>query len=91
MSNGCPQAEAIREQTAAMREQTQEIRLLRMAVKAGIREVQPVLTSVKGFCQWIRKWGPWFLGSIPGVLVAIGAISPNAANALQRLLMGFGG
>jgi hypothetical protein len=32
------------------------------------------------------EYGPWLIGSIPGVLVAIGALSPNAADALKLLL-----
>lgn len=41
-------------------------------------------------CQWLRKKGPWLLASIPGVLVAIQAISPQAAKALATVLQSLG-
>jgi hypothetical protein len=79
----CPQADATRELAA-------EVRRLRLSVQAGIREAQPVIKSIKGWCAWWRKYGPWLIGSIPGVLVAIGALSPNAADALKLLLAAAG-
>jgi hypothetical protein len=88
MTNGCPQAEAIREQTQAIREQSLEIRRLRLTVQSGIRQMQPACTAVRGLCAVAKKWGPWMLASAPGVLLAIGAISPNAAKALASLLAG---
>jgi hypothetical protein len=79
----CPQAEATRELAL-------EVRRLRLSVQAGLREAQPVLKSIKGWCSWWRKWGRWIIASTPGVLVAIGALTPNAAEGLKALLVAFG-
>lgn len=80
------QVTATREQTEAIREQTAEIKRLRLGVQAGAREIAPAFKTIKNLCQTIRKWGPWILATAPGVLVAIGAISPNAAAALKALI-----
>lgn len=37
-------------------------------------------------CDFLRSKGPWILGSIPTVLVAINALSPQAAKALSAVL-----
>lgn len=74
------------EQAAATRELAAEVRKLRMSVRAGIRQVQPACTAVRGLCAWWKKWGPWLLGSIPGVLVGVQALSPSAAEALGKIL-----
>lgn len=79
----CPQAEATLVLAA-------EVRKLRLTVRAGIRQVQPACTAVKGLCAWTRRWGPWALGSIPLVLTSVGAISPQAAKGLAALLKAFG-
>jgi hypothetical protein len=68
--------------------QSAEIRRLRFTIRAGVRQVQPACNAVRGLCGWVKKWGPWILGSAPGVLLAIGAISPNAAEALAAFLAG---
>lgn len=97
LSNGCAtvdamdrQTAAIDRQTAAITEQSSEIRKLRQSVRAGIRQVQPACASVRGLCHWAKTWGPRLMWSAPGVLVAIGAISPNAAEALKAALRALG-
>lgn len=87
----CAQAEATRELAAEMRE-------LRKEVAAGVLAVTPALETITAFgdrldalCLFFRKRGPWILASAPGVLVAIGAISPNAAKWLATLLAGMHG
>ncbi|QTC90471.1 hypothetical protein IFJ75_14470 [Brevundimonas goettingensis] len=37
-------------------------------------------------CQFVRKRGPWILGAIPVVLSAIGAITPELAQGLKRVI-----
>lgn len=86
----CDLALAIQQFAAAQREQTGEIRRLRLSVRAGIRQVQPACTAVRGLCAWWKKYGPWLLGASPGVLVAVGAISPSAAAALKAFFSTFG-
>jgi hypothetical protein len=79
---------AMDRQTDAIREQTSEIRRLRLSAQAAAREVAPAIKTVRNLCVALRKWGPWVLATAPGVLVAIGAISPNAAAALKALISG---
>ena len=38
------------------------------------------------FCLFFKKWWPRLLWSAPGVIVAIGAVSPNAAALLKAVL-----
>lgn len=45
-----------------------------------------VIHRLDMLCDFLRKKGPWILGSIPTVLVAIQAISPQAAKALAAML-----
>lgn len=39
-------------------------------------------------CHFLTKRGPWILASIPGVLMAVGAITPNAAKAIATIISG---
>lgn len=39
---------------------------------------------------FLNRWGLPILASIPGVLVTVGAISPNAAKALAEILRAVG-
>jgi hypothetical protein len=100
--NSCPQtvmlqalADAVgdlaknaKEQAEASKAQAVEFRKMRLTLQAGIRQMQPACTAVRGLCAVAKKWGPWMLASAPGVLLAIGAISPNAAKALAVWLAG---
>lgn len=85
------------EQAAATRELAEEVAKLRAAFTDAAEKLEPALETIAGFggrldalCRWLKKYGPWLLASAPGVLVAIGAISPNAAAALKIFLAGFG-
>lgn len=49
------------------------------------------MTDVLGkISTFLKKRGPWLLGLTPGVLVAIGAITPNAAKAVAAVLKALG-
>lgn len=76
---------------AAMRE-------IAEAIRAATDQRQPMDVFFEGatnrlelLCRWLRRKGPWLLASIPPALVAIQAISPQAAKALAALLQGLNG
>lgn len=80
----CPQAEATLMLAA-------EVRKLRMSVRAGIRQVQPACTAVRGFCSWWRKWRLVLLAGAPSALLGVNALTPQAAKALAEILKAFAG
>ena len=41
-------------------------------------------------CTWLHKWGLRILWTAPFVLMAMGAITPNAAKVVSRVLSMFG-
>lgn len=84
----CEQAQALREQTAVAQELVAELRTWRETFKPAADAVVGFEARLDALCKWLRRWGPLALASAPGVLVAIGAISPNAASALKAFLTG---
>jgi hypothetical protein len=73
------------------------IRELADAHRAATEQRAPVDHFVGGlsdrldaFCQWFRRWRWPIALSIPGVLTAIGAITPNAAASLAEILKALG-
>ena len=99
-SNRCPEAElaegaitAITRLAAAEENKAASY----AAIAAAIERVVPAAEVIHGFgdrldalCTFIRRRGPWLLASIPVILSAVGAITPNAAAALKTLLAGLG-
>lgn len=81
-----PQVAALDRQTTAIEALADEIRLARQELKPGIEAIDALAQAQAAFCGWIKRKGPWFLASAPGVLVAIGAIQPKAAEAFGRLI-----
>ena len=67
------------------------------AIQRAVDILEPGMNTLHGFgerldglCAFMKKRGPWILGAIPGVLVAIQAISPQAAKGLQAALVALG-
>lgn len=63
----------------------------------GFQQMAPAFETVHGFgarmdalCGWLKKRGPWLLASVPVVLTAINALSPQAAKTLTAILTGLG-
>ena len=94
--NSCP--ELISEQTVATHRVADAIESLAGAVREGTIAFQPAADTVAGagqrldaLCSFLAKKGPWLLASVPAVLLAIGAISPNAAAGLKAGIAALGG
>lgn len=87
----CEQAEATRELAAEVRKLTDELVIFAKAAEPALETVTGFGQRLDALCLFFRKRGPWILASAPGVLVAIGAISPNAAKWLATVLAGMHG
>lgn len=86
-----PLAEAVREHAKAMHRVAD-------AIVAATAQREPVDQFYEGaterlnlLCAWLKRRGPWLLASIPMVLVAVQAISPEAGKALAAVLQGIAG
>ncbi|MFN3522288.1 MAG: hypothetical protein ACK4YQ_08555 [Phenylobacterium sp.] len=93
-----PIADAILTHAEAMNRVAASIEAVGAAIEAATDQRKPVDEFYEGatrrlemLCRWLRRKGPWILATIPGVLVAIQAISPQAAKGLAVLLQGLGG
>jgi hypothetical protein len=82
---------------AAMDRQTAEIARLADNLAHAVERVSPAVEAIsnldhaqKKFCAWVVGNRVKILLSIPVVLTAIGAISPNAARAFGELLKVWG-
>lgn len=87
----CAQAEATRELAAEVRKLTDELVIFAKAAEPALNTVTGFGERLDALCLFFRKRGPWILASAPGVLVAIGAVSPNAAKWLATFLAGLHG
>lgn len=66
---------------------------LAAAISTAVDRFGPAADTFHGFgerldalCIFLQKKGPWFLASVPMILVAINAISPTAATGLAEAL-----
>lgn len=83
--------------TKALMAQAKAMEEVAAAINRAVDTFEPAMATVHSFglrldalCMFLRKKGPWILGSIPGVLVAIQAITPQAAKLLSAWLTGLG-
>jgi hypothetical protein len=86
-----PEADDGEEQLAAA------VNRLADVFEKGFEQMSPAFETVHGFgarcdalCMWLKKRGPWLLASVPVVLTAINALSPQAAKTLTSILTGLG-
>lgn len=91
-----PTASAILRHSRAMEGVGEGLQAVAAAIAANTAQRAPVDHFVAGLgdrldalCSFLRRRGPWLLASVPGVLMAIGAVTPNAADALAAFLKGF--
>lgn len=84
---------AVDPQAEAMLALAAELKAVNITLGNAVETLKPAIETVHGFgdrldalCQFLKKKGPWLLGSAPGVLLAVQAISPSAAKALQAAL-----
>lgn len=59
-------------------------------VKPAADVVHDLAARLDKLCQFVRRRGPWLLASIPVVLSAVGAITPELASGLKAALAALG-
>ena len=77
--NRCPESDADCRQAAALERIADSLDDLKPAAAV----IHDLADRLEKLCQFIRRRGPWLLASIPVVLSAIGAITPELANGLK--------
>ncbi|MNX57068.1 hypothetical protein D3C86_878780 [compost metagenome] len=60
-------------------------------VKPAAQVVHDLSARLDKLCTFLRKRGPWLLASIPLVLSAVGAITPEMATGLKAAIAALGG
>lgn len=95
--NECnPTVDAMRDQSAAMREHAAAVMALAKAVSSSgghLKKLEPVgeffgaaNERLDKLCAWLRKWGVMLLYLAPWVLVTIGAVTPSAGQLFKGLV-----
>lgn len=82
LSNRCADAEAGDRIAAAMERIADSLDDLKPAADV----VHDLAGRLDRLCQFVRRRGPWLLASIPVVLSAIGAITPELAAGLKAAI-----
>jgi hypothetical protein len=90
MSNGCAQVDAMDRQTAAIEALTAELRVAHQALTPAAEAITDLGAAQRKLCDFLIGNRLKIAGSIPVVLVAVGAISPNAAQVIGTILRAWG-
>lgn len=71
---------------------------LAKAIDRATERLAPAADTIVGFghrldalCNWLKKWGPWVLASIPLVASAVGGAAPEVGEFIGKLLKGWFG
>lgn len=71
---------------------------LAKALDRATERLGPAADTIVGFghrldalCNWLKKWGPWVLGSIPIVASVVGGAAPEVGEFIGKLLKGWMG
>lgn len=80
--NRCPDAESADRMAAAMERIADSLEDLKPAADV----VHDLAGRLDRLCQFVRRRGPWILASMPIVLSAIGAITPELAAGLKSAI-----
>jgi hypothetical protein len=85
LANRCPDAESLESMATSMTE-----------IAASLKKIEPaadVLTELGEQAvklrDFIKKWGPWALGSTPIIITAINAVSPEVGAILKAVVAAF--
>lgn len=84
--NRCPDGESIDRMAHAMERIADSLDDLKPAADV----VHDLAGRLDRLCQFVRRRGPWILASIPVVLSAVGAITPELAAGLKAALAALG-
>jgi hypothetical protein len=90
MSNGCPQVQALDRQTSAIDQLTAELRAARLALTPAAEAITDLGSAQKKLCAFIVGNRLKILVSLIGALLALGVISPTAAEGLKEVLRTWG-
>lgn len=85
--NRCPDAESADRMAAAMERIADSLEDLKPAADV----VHDLAGRLDKLCQFVRRRGPWILASIPVVLSAVGAITPELAAGLKAAFAALAG
>lgn len=85
--NRCPDAESADRMASAMERIADSLEDLKPAADV----VHDLAGRLDKLCQFVRRRGPWILASIPVVLSAVGAITPELAAGLKAALAALAG
>ncbi|MDP3405038.1 MAG: hypothetical protein Q8S03_10140 [Brevundimonas sp.] len=80
--NRCPDGESVDRMATAMERIADSLESLQPAADV----VHGLAARLDGLCRFMRRRGPWLLASIPFVLSAVGAITPELADGLKSLI-----
>lgn len=86
LANRCPDGESIDRMATAMERIADSLDDLKPAADV----VHDLAGRLDRLCQFVRRRGPWLLASIPVVLSAIGAITPELASGLKAAITALG-
>ena len=85
--NRCPDAESADRMAAAMERIADSLEDLKPAADV----IHDLAGRLDRLCQFMRRRGPWILASIPVVLSAVGAITPELAAGLKAAFAALAG
>ena len=85
--NRCPDAESADRMASAMERIATSLEDLKPAADV----VHDLAARMDLLCQFMRRRGPWILASLPIVLSAVGAITPELAAGLKAALAALAG
>lgn len=84
------QADAIDRQTAAIRDLVSELRQTRVALTPAAEALHSLGDAQRKLCNFLVNNRLKLVAGLLAALVAVGAISPNAATVLGSILKGLG-
>lgn len=87
LPNRCTEAESLEAIATAMTRLADSLDDLKPAANV----VHDLAGRLDKLCQFIRRRGPWILASIPVVLSAVGAITPELAAGLKAAISALAG
>lgn len=86
LPNRCPDADYLESMAASMEK-----------IAASLERIEPAADVIHDLadrldrlCQFAKRKGPWILASMPVIITAINAVSPNAGAILKVIVAAIG-
>lgn len=86
LPNRCTEAESLENMTAALTRIADNLDELKPAAEV----VHDLADRLDKLCRFLKTRGPWLLASIPFVLSAVGAVTPEVAAGLKAVIAAMG-